>query len=99
MHMSVCHPRKITIISKITHQIQVSTTDPEVGIQILLAKNGLSNINIMTNLNTDIPMENKQLKNSTKEKQTEGQQDQIKKNIFVKLKIKKIFFVKLELTI
>ena len=91
MHMSVCHPRKIT------HQIRVSTT--EVGIQILLAKNGLSNINIMTNLNTDIPMENKQLKNSTKEKQTEGQQDQIKKNIFVKLEIKKIFFVKLELTI
>ena len=91
MHMSVCHPRKIT------HQIRVSPT--EVGIQILLAKNGLSNINIMTNLNTDIPMENKQLKNSTKEKQAEGQQDQIKKNFFVKLEIKKIFFVKLELTI
>ena len=99
MHMSVCHPRKITIISTITHQIRVSTTDPEVGIQILLAKNGLSNINIMTSLNTDIPMENKQLKNSIKEKPAEGHQDQIKKNTFVKLKIKKIFFVKLELTI
>ena len=99
MHMSVCHPRKITIISTITHQIRVSTTDPEVDIQILLAKNGLSNINIMTSLNTDIPMENKQLKNSIKEKPAEGHQDQIKKNTFVKLKIKKIFFVKLELTI